>query len=93
MFVDGMPLLALAIGALAIVVLSIYLLHYHCLDCGKTRWLFRWRYHSCPAVADRQRMGTGRLIPGPSPVTQTLLWTMLMCIAVMVVAIVEFGSR
>lgn len=93
MLIDGMPMVPLALGALATVALSIYLLHYHCLDCGKTGWLFRWRYHCCAVVADRQRTGTGRLMPGMSPVNQTLLWTMLMCVAVMVVAIVESGVR
>ena len=37
-----------------------YLLQYHCLDCGPTGLLFRWRSHACPTRLARQQTGRAR---------------------------------
>jgi len=51
------------VGVVAVLVsfLAVFrVLHYHCLDCGKTGWLFRWRDHACEAVVARQVDGRVR---------------------------------
>jgi hypothetical protein len=50
------------------------LLQYHCLDCGATGLLFRWKSHACPRVRARQQNGEVRHLRGPNPVFQTVLW-------------------
>ncbi len=50
------------------------LFQYHCLDCGGTGRLSRWREHSCPQSAWRRQSGRGRLFRGPTPGVQLVLW-------------------
>jgi hypothetical protein len=51
-----------------------YLLHYHCLDCGATGLLFRWKSHACPTVRARQLSNQVRRFRGPAPTMQLMLW-------------------
>ncbi len=55
-----------------------YLLQYHCLDCGATGRLFRWKWHACPSVRARQQTGRPRRFRGPNPVLQTVLWVYIL---------------
>jgi hypothetical protein len=55
-----------------------YLLHYHCLDCGATGRLFRWKTHACTSVVVRQQTGRVRRLRGPNPMLQTILWAYLL---------------
>ena len=64
-------LVVLGIIGLPVTVL---LLHYHCLDCGQTGWLFRWRSHVCDAILTRRRAGRPRRCPWPNPSSQLLIW-------------------
>jgi hypothetical protein len=50
------------------------LFQYHCLDCGKTGPLRRWKQHICPRVAERHFAGRPRRFRGPSPGVQVVLW-------------------
>jgi branched-subunit amino acid ABC-type transport system permease component len=47
---------------------------YHCLDCGGTGRLSRWRRHACPRSVGRRIQGESRRLRGPSPFYQVLLW-------------------
>jgi hypothetical protein len=50
------------------------LFQYHCLDCGATGRLSRWREHLCPASASRRQAGRFRRLRGPSLFAQVILW-------------------
>ena len=54
------------------------LFQYHCLDCGATGRLSRWRRHVCPSVARRLLEGRSLRFRGPSPMVQVLLWLYLL---------------
>ncbi|HMB08108.1 MAG TPA: hypothetical protein VKP69_30805 [Isosphaeraceae bacterium] len=49
-------------------------LHYHCLDCGATGLLFRWRRHECERAVIRRNTGRTRRLRGPDPTVQTIIW-------------------
>jgi hypothetical protein len=75
--------------ALLLVFSSLVFLHYHCLDCGKTGFLFRWRSHECERVLLRRLAGSVRRWRGPTPVVQTILWAYaLFAFSVVVVSLV-----
>jgi hypothetical protein len=70
--------------ALLLAFSSWVFLHYHCLDCGKTGFLFRWRSHECERVLLRRLAGVVRRWRGPTPVLQTILWAYaLLCLAIL----------
>jgi hypothetical protein len=50
------------------------LFQYHCLDCGATGRLSRWREHLCPASALRRQSGRRRRFRGPPLFAQVVLW-------------------
>ncbi|MBX6312776.1 MAG: hypothetical protein IRY99_07660 [Isosphaeraceae bacterium] len=50
------------------------LFQYHCLDCGRTDRLSRWREHTCPNSVARRAAGRPRRLRGPSPPLQVVLW-------------------
>ncbi len=58
-----------------------YLLQFHCLDCGRTDRLSRWRGHVCSRVQDRITGGRPRRFRGPSPGRQTFLWAVALLAA------------
>jgi hypothetical protein len=70
-----------------------YLLQYHCLDCGTTGLLFRWKSHSCDRVLARQQAGRVRRFRGPNPTFQTILWAYLVAAVTILVAVVLMASR
>jgi hypothetical protein len=53
---------------------SLAVLQYHCLDCGRSGWLFHWPSHACWQVVARRRAGQVRTLRGPNPTTQAKLW-------------------
>lgn len=56
------------------VPVALWLLQFHCLDCGETGRLLAWKRHLCPAVAERRVRGVVRRFRGPHPLIQTFLW-------------------
>lgn len=50
------------------------LAQYHCLDCGSTGRLFRWREHVCLPSSLRRQAGRRRRFRGPSLFVQMILW-------------------
>lgn len=51
-----------------------YFLEYHCLDCGRTGRLARWRRHLCERSLARLESGRRRRLRGPNPWVQLTLW-------------------
>ncbi|GAC1448465.1 MAG: hypothetical protein NVSMB9_31660 [Isosphaeraceae bacterium] len=80
-----LDLFLLALSCLFLIPL---LLQYHCLDCGATGRLTRWRRHECARVRERRNAGKPRRFQGPSPVKQSVIWFFL----VLGVAIVGYIS-
>jgi hypothetical protein len=84
----SLPLLGVAVLGL---VVAGYLLHYHCLDCGATGRLFRWKEHACPSVVARQQAGRVRRIRGPNPYLQTILWGYVLGVLAVLVYVVRLA--
>ena len=84
--------LALSVSALLFVLVGMIFMQFHCLDCGKTGWLLRSRYHVCPAVVSRRESGWMRRIRGPGLKVQLVLWFIVMMAAV-VLGTVAIGTR
>src|SRR5215217_5054790 len=53
----NLPLVLLLLAGLAGIAC---LLQFHCLDCGTTGSLFRWRGHACEGAVARQLTGRAR---------------------------------
>lgn len=67
-----MPMLIVVlIAALGLVPT---LAQYHCLDCGATGRLLRWRRHSCQKSIERKITGRSRSMVLPNPPLQIVLW-------------------
>jgi hypothetical protein len=83
--VRSLPLFGFALLSLGVVIL---LPQYHCLDCGATGLLIRWKSHACESVRLRQECGQARRIRGPNPWVQTVLWCYLLAaLAVLAAAV------
>ncbi|MDR3632701.1 MAG: hypothetical protein P4L84_02635 [Isosphaeraceae bacterium] len=94
-WLGAMRLALLARNFVAVAVVGvcffgvIRLLHYHCLDCGHTGWLFRWRVHACEAVVARQVAGRVRRWRGPTPTVQVVLWLYVIGCAVIALGVLR----
>ncbi len=66
------------VTGVALFLLAFFLLQFHCLDCGRTGWIWQARRHACPAVRGRWWKGEFRLFRGPGLTTQLVLWTYLL---------------
>jgi hypothetical protein len=84
------PLLVLA---LAVLISVAFLLHYHCLDCGSTGLLLRWKSHACERVRARQQANQVRRFRGPNPAFQTILWGYLLFGVAILIFVVMMAVR
>jgi hypothetical protein len=75
----------LTVVVLLLVVPLGYLFQYHCLDCGATALVTRWRSHRCAAVELRRASGRGRFLHGPTPMVQTVLWVFFLFICLVII--------
>ncbi|MCA1684517.1 MAG: hypothetical protein LC745_00730 [Planctomycetia bacterium] len=73
---------------LASLVMVIYLFQFHCLDCGATDRLSRWRDHACGPVRLRANAGFSRPVHAMTPVSQTVLWFYVLAVSTVVAYIV-----
>jgi hypothetical protein len=64
----------LVVMLLAALGLLPYTLQYHCLDCGSTGRLSRWKKHACHSALNRRDAGAKRRFRGPGPTLQLVLW-------------------
>ena len=55
-------------------VVAFFVVQYHCLDCGASGRLSRWKDHACESVVARRLAGRPRRFRGPNPRSQMLLW-------------------
>ena len=69
------------------------LFQYHCLDCGRTGPLRRWKRHVCPDVARRIIEHRPRRRRGPSPMVQLLLWLFVLVAILLQVRLGMAASR
>jgi hypothetical protein len=81
----SLPLLGVVLLGL---ILTGYFMHYHCLDCGSTGRLFRWKEHACPSVVARQQAGMVRRFRGPNPYLQTIVWGYVLGVVAILVYVV-----
>ena len=70
---------------LAVLVAGLWLIpqlmHYHCLDCGGSGRLLRWRRHVCHRAVERRDARRPRRFRGPTPPVQVILWFWMMMTA------------
>jgi hypothetical protein len=82
-------LFQLGIGLIAV---DVFLVQYHCRDCGATGWVFRYRRHACPTVVARFQRGEWRRFHGPSVKLQLAGWILLLGM-VFIVGLIVVLSR
>jgi hypothetical protein len=70
-----------------LLLVDVFLVQYHCLDCGATGWLLRYRRHACPTVLSRWQRGESRRFRGPGVRLQLVAWVTLVA-AVFVLAVI-----
>jgi hypothetical protein len=86
---QNLPLFLTAIGLLFV---AFFLLQFHCLDCGATGWVLRYRKHACPPVVARWQSRTVRRFHGPSMKSQLVGWFIVIPSAV-VLGLIMLRSR
>jgi hypothetical protein len=79
--------LALFVFGLCLLFAAFFFQQFHCLDCGATGWLFRYRRHVCPAVVERLAQGPVRRWRVPSVKTQMTIWFYLLAGAIVLLLI------
>jgi hypothetical protein len=79
-----------SIGLLSI---SILFTQFHCLDCGKTIWLYSARLHACPAILTRWREGRRPRWRLPRLRTQVILWLHFLASIAVLIAIFWVSRR
>jgi hypothetical protein len=75
-----------------LVLVDVFLLQYHCLDCGATGWLLRYRRHACPTVMLRWQRGEWRRFRGPGVKLQLVAWLILVAAALVLILIMWIGG-
>jgi hypothetical protein len=80
----------IAIGLLSI---SSLFTQFHCLDCGKTSWLYAARLHACPAILARWREGRRPRWRWPRLKTQIILWLYFLASSTVLIVILFMSSR
>lgn len=83
-------LLAILIAALWLIP---HFMQYHCLDCGATGKLLRWKKHLCHRPMQRREAGRPRAFRGPSPPLQIVLWLWTMLLLALFVNALGLFSR
>jgi hypothetical protein len=79
--------------AIGLFSISILFTQFHCLDCGKTIWLFSARRHACPAMLARWREGHQPRWRIPRLKTQIILWLYFLASSTVLIAIFWVSRR
>jgi hypothetical protein len=66
---------------------DVFTVQFHCLDCGATGWLLRYRRHACPTVLARWQRGERPRFRGPGVRLQLTSWLILLAGALVLVLI------
>jgi hypothetical protein len=85
--------LLLFVAGIGLFLASAALLQYHCLDCGKSGWLFRYSRHACESVIARWRRREVRRFRGPGVKVQLVLWLYLLVSALVLYGILLRHGR
>ena len=88
--IHSLPLFLTAIG---LWFVALFLVQFHCLDCGKTGWLLDYRRHACPAVVERWQSRTVRRFRGPSVKAQLVGWFICVPVALVLGVILLQSTR
>jgi len=70
--------LTLFLIGLSLLFLGLLFQQFHCLDCGATGWLFRYRSHACPKIVARYQDREVRRFRLPNVTTQITIWIYLL---------------
>ncbi len=82
------------VWAMLLLVLGGVFLQFHCLDCGKTRWLLGWRRHACPTVvARRERLLPPPRLRGPDLKMQLVVWSIFIAAAFVFVMLMLMSNQ
>jgi hypothetical protein len=84
--------LALFLTGIGLLFLAIPLLQFHCLDCGATGWLLRYRRHACPPVVVRWQSRESLRFRGPGVLAQLLAWLGVLAAGI-IGFVILFASR
>ncbi len=85
----SLPLLEVGIVLLFVAFL---LFQFHCMDCGATDWLSRYRSHACSAVVLRSQNHEVRRYTRPGVKTQLIAWFAVTATA-LVLGMIVYLSR
>ncbi|RUL85057.1 hypothetical protein [Tautonia sociabilis] len=91
--VEGMARPLLLVWLLVGAILLPRLFQFHCLDCGRTGRLARWRRHVCPKIARRIVEGRPLRIRWPGPIAQLVVWGYVLAVVLVLVRIGVPTSR
>jgi hypothetical protein len=76
----------------ALLALDLFLIQYHCRDCGATGWLLRVQKHVCPAVLARWHLGERPRFRGPGVRAQLVSWFILLMSALVLALVACSGG-
>ncbi len=77
----------IAVASIIPLILLPTLIHYHCVDCGRTGTYPRRREHICPGVFARWNRGPRSRLPFPSAWVQLVCWIYLLGSATLLIAV------
>lgn len=79
--------------SIGLLSMSALFTQFHCLDCGKTSWLYAARLHACPAILARWREGRRPRWRLPRLRTQIVLWVYFLASATALILILFVWSK
>jgi hypothetical protein len=79
--------------SIGLLSMSALFTQFHCLDCGKTSWLYAARLHACPAILARWREGRRPRWRLPRLRTQIVLWVYFLASAMAFILILFVWSK
>jgi hypothetical protein len=85
--------LAIFLGSVGLLIVSIFFTQFHCLDCGVTDWLMNGSRHACPRAVARWRAGRMDHWRLPALKTQLVLWLYFLASATALILIFFVLSR
>jgi hypothetical protein len=78
---------------LSLLFVAFFFLQFHCLDCGTTDWLIRYRRHACPMIVARYQDRHAGRVRVPSVKTQMTIWFYFLAGALLLLGVFLSGRR
>jgi hypothetical protein len=85
--------LTLFLLGMGLLFIGFLVQQFHCLDCGATGWLYRFRRHACPSVVARYEHGEVPRFRLPNIATQVTIWIYFLAGVLFVALLVLLGAR